>query len=1770
MAKRAFAWILSVIMLFSVIPYVSFRAEAEKMEAAPVSAEGKLAEDMILETVWEVSEDTTLDLDGHRIVLKENGKILVKAGGRLNCKNGSITGAADGAVAVQGSLELTDVTVTGNTGTAIWGSGNARVRLTDVVITGNTGVTAVRMTDDAQLTVSGDTVITANTNAEKTADVVLSGPLQVDELTGGSNITVQLPETKTDASQVIRVSGSQTAIWQAGWVTYMKADGSTTDMGYISDGEGKKFAFGHYHGDQLYTAYNGGSNHAAMKTDAGYFYLTADILRSATSSAHLTLKKDAVQHLCLNGHSFTHRNPAIRLYYLDAGDDLTIEDCTSYYNEKNEFVAGGIYYGGSSESTVKDGSAFQVAAGGKLTLENVKVSGFHNTATNGTPIRVVGTADSSATVSMTGVELSGNTADTGGAMMAVTGAVVTMTDCRITGNTGRVVGGIYTAGDAAVTITDTVVTGNNSKNHGAVSMANPKVSLVLAGATVIADNEGGDLHLQKGEGYAVNVDALTAGAWVGIKLHKDRLAAEQMYFSTVLAEGANPLSYCFSNHDGYAVRKKDGRLILGAEHAHCLHGHENCEEHPVTEFGAWTDATALPTVGCYYLTTDVTLTNRAGLTDTELTLCLNGHTIRVADSYEKGRAFYLRGTAKLTLTDCAETPGKITGAKASAIMCDSGCTDAVIDIYRITVSGNQTAASGAAVVLQGTSTLNLHSGMLCDNAAGESGGAVYATQNATVNLLGGSITGNTAGNLGGGVYIGNNIKKTCLSGDITVTDNKAKDAANNLYLYGDGQFAAEALQEKASVGVSAAKAFRRISTVLTENFSGNFYSDSKSYTVSFRDNALYLDAVEGHSHCFCAAEDSNCAHSLVKFAPWEAVDSLPTEGNYYLTTDVVLTNRAGLTDVTLNLCLNGHTITVADTYAKGRAFYLYGSSKLTITDCNKTPGIITGASESAVVFDSGCEGAELNLYNVQLTGNRSSVAGGAVRVQGNAVFSLYSGKLTDNSVQSKLIVDSSGTPILAENGDQQVEYKLGGGAVAVVGKKGTFNMYGGSITDNRALTCEYKKANGSVAATGGHGGAIYASGNVNIHSGIISGNTAGGNAGGIIISGNDITLTVNGGEISRNKGQAAGGILMQNRSKLVLNGGSISANAATSGGGAYIAATASLEMNGGAITNNAATANGGGIYLYKATGLMNGGSITGNKTNSNGGGAYVSTTSTFTMKGGSVSGNQAKNAGGIQLLRSQGVFSGGTVSQNKARTNGGGIYLSGAQAKLYGTSVVNNTAEGNGGGICTGQATVTENGVKTKYQCQLTLSGSLISGNKAKSGGGVIVQSKTVFDYTGGVIRDNSVTSGGGGIFVSADATLNMSGGTITDNYAPNGGAVYHTDSFGNYTGGTIINCTAKDYSGGLYIRGAKTLVNVKNLKLTGHTSGNRGAAAMVQTNATAIFENCEFFENKTEGNGTVYVNINGHATFLNCKFYDNYVSGTAGALQGAQKCFVTASNCEFTNNTAGTDAGAILCRGNMDLVDCRITGNRAAANGGGVATASCGTKGCGPQEGLRLQNTVIADNIAGANGGGLYLGSGCKVALTEVQITDNNSALEGGALWTTDDLTMHSVTATGNTSGGKGFAVWLNDSQYDGHSYVAGLMKMSGDMIVTDNEGGDLYLGVKTTMTIGHEGLGQNTKVGITLDSGVLTNRLYGEYNYEGGNLVYTVTYGSRSFTEPEYDSAIVKTEQEETKPDAAADTDILLCTGIGVIGLAAIAGVVLVLAKKKKAGKAAENTNK
>ena len=159
---------------------------------------------------------------------------------------------------------------------------------------------------------------------------------------------------------------------------------------------------------------------------------------------------------------------------------------------------------------------------------------------------------------------------------------------------------------------------------------------------------------------------------------------------------------------------------------------------------------------------------------------------------------------------------------------------------------------------------------------------------------------------------------------------------------------------------------------------------------------------------------------------------------------------------------------------------------------------------------------------------------------------------------------------------------------------GTFNMYGGSITGNRAT---------------GDGGGVYKSGSnssFNMYGGSITGNTANSYGGGVYVYGGGFTMsggTIGGTKTGETNTATYGGGGVYAKANFEMTGGSITGNETNRGGGVYVTGKGSFTMSASAdgqnipsITGNNATENGGGVYVVGSSSNfeMTGGSITGN------------------------------------------------------------------------------------------------------------------------------------------------------------------------------------------------------------------------------------------------------------------------------------------------------------------------------------------------------------------------------------------------------------------------------------------------------------------------------------------------------------------------------------------------------------------------------------------------
>ena len=369
---------------------------------------------------------------------------------------------------------------------------------------------------------------------------------------------------------------------------------------------------------------------------------------------------------------------------------------------------------------------------------------------------------------------------------------------------------------------------------------------------------------------------------------------------------------------------------------------------------------------------------------------------------------------------------------------------------------------------------------------------------------------------------------------------------------------------------------------------------------------------------------------------------------------------------------------------------------------------------------------------------------------------------------------------------------------------GTFNMYGGSITGNRAT---------------GDGGGVYKSGSnssFNMYGGSITGNTANSYGGGVYVDGGGFTMsggTIGGTKTGETNTATYGGGGVYAKANFEMTGGSITGNETNRGGGVYVTGKGSFTMSASAdgqnipsITGNNATENGGGVYVvgssstFKMTGGSIGGtnendantadrgggvcvdcgkftmsasadgqnipSITGNNATENGGGVYViGSSSTFEMTGGSITGNNAAYGGGVCVSKNGSFEMSGSscITNNKADSYGGGVNINYASAtfNMKGGSITGNNAYKSdyistfGGGVCVGNGT-------------FTMTDGSITGNNAAYGGGVYTVNE--FKMTGGSITGNNayksdyISTFGGGVCVGSGIFTVSGEVTVTDN----------------------------------------------------------------------------------------------------------------------------------------------------------------------------------------------------------------------------------------------------------------------------------------------------------------------------------------------------------------------------------------------------------------------
>lgn len=1555
-------------------------------------------------------------------------------------------------------------------------------------------------------------------------------------------------------------------------------------------------------GNVTWTAWSSNS----FPTTSGHYYLTKDI----TLSSRITVAAGKDITLCFNGYSITVASGATGSTYING--KLTLSDCTAYY-EGDTYVAGGI-----SGSKSDNGGLFNVRASGMLVLEGGKLTG--NTATaSGGAVSIQG--NTKAVMHMYGGEITGNfakkddgTLRSGAGIVINNGGNLYLHGGKIYDNTGNTNGDIYVVGASSVVV---------------VSGA-PTVGLLKFG-------DGNNKNLQ--------VDGLTEGADITVTTGNTGHTADK-----VIRVAENGKQETWDSRwvtiNGQVISMTAEGFVFGevkppVVHTHCLEGKTDCG-HAQESWTEWTATDSLPTTaGSYFLASDVTLSKAASFT-TEVKLCLNGHSITRAGS----RVLTADAGGTLTITDC-QGSGTIRGGGISMNRGTAEKAGGVVNFYGGTVLENSassgviymqaaqagkpgpvfnlyggeikdcTVTSGGIVLVQGENkgdspcTFNMYGGAIIGCKATTKGAAVYTNGDAAVNLLGGTITGNQ-----GGVSVAAKVK-LFLAGDVKITEN----TGYNLKLQDGVLIQVGQLTGEAAISIQANPgAF----TTACQDMSGYFTSESAYTKVGFVDGALHMVAGGEHTHCYCNNASAHCDHEAIAWMAWEATDSLPASGCYYLLNDVVLKEETSISK-DLTLCLNGKTVTAAKDL---RIFSTVKDSgaKVILSDCAGT-GKLTGGVDKAKETGGGAvfmrTGSSLTIYGGNIENNKSVTAAGAILLAKEAELTIFGGTIANNGP-----VDEN-APIngAAIFGMPQSKITIAGGTIT-----GHTAKYGGAIYLNGKA--ELVITGGTIAGnSASRGGGIYGNADtvITIAGGTVADNTSTTEGGGVYSYGS--ILTMSGGTVTGNKaGTSGGGLRCGSASTVVLEGGLISGNECGTYGGGIYANAGTLEITGQVeITKNTANTAGGGVCFnnnivgrvtggtisgnyapsgggilvqsaqdleVKANVEMSGGVVENNSANSSGGGIYT-IYSVFKLSGGTVSGNSVKKSqgGGILLYKSTSQITGGTIDHNKSPKDGAGLYISGGNATLTGMTITGNESEVSGGGFgATNKATVTMNG-------------GTVTGNKARNAAGVIIQGQSHFTMNGGSVTNNVAEKSGGGVYINNKSFFTLNGGTLQGNRANHGGALYVNKSTADLNGGLMTGNQVVKYAAGAYLH-TSTVTMGKNLVLEkGHADSYSGG--MYATTCVLTINGTTFRDNYSRSGGGGFYVYKTQLTVTDMLVTGNVCDNSCGGVGISQESTVDIRGGRIENNVAtqgggiliqnrsvgsvkeltvrGNEAtmrgGGIMCYGRSEglvFENCRVYENKTATYGGGIYLIS--TNGHTPWCNVTLKDMQVYDNYApemgaglcayqqvkltvqggeyynneaGTEGAGIYTRAGSDVTLYNVKLTGNHAGLTGSALYVGDNILISGLIATGNKADA-GHAVYFPKNMYDGESFTLGYYILEGDILVTDNEGGDVFIDEGTAITITAAGLGKNTRFHVELARGILTNTILGTYDYEGGDLLYTVTYGDRSVTEPEYEAPLTEEAAEEAKPGSG---DLWLYAAIGAVVLVAIGAAMLALKKKKKA---------
>lgn len=1046
------------------------------------------------------------------------------------------------------------------------------------------------------------------------------------------------------------------------------------------------------------------------------------------------------------------------------------------------------------------------------------------------------------------------------------------------------------------------------------------------------------------------------------------------------------------------------------------------------------------TEGYYYLTQDI-VTTETWKPKSNVVLCLNGHSIAANGNFA---VIEIKGANRqFTLCDCnssASTHYFIKSVENNFtrwVPCEENTEN------RISVTGgvitHSVRTSDLGVEVDNNATFTMYGGTICGHEQPHSyyGAGVYV-HDSTFNMYGGAISGNAASWCGGVAALGSTFN---MYGGV-ISDNMVSAGGGGVLL-----------SDKSVMNMSGnARISDNIALAESQASGGGVY--------------IYAD-YEGEGNRLIMSDDAKIS------------------GNKAASGGAVYVGKNGQVTMSGNAQITNNTAT-----ENGGGVYVE----------NSTFKIAGGAPR---VCDNLCQDVQNNVY---------LASGNAIRISKLSKFTGKIGVSTQDTPTENNLVTVAAVAVEAGSGGHLTEEDLD----HICSDKG--NLYpvlvGGNVKLSATEPHRHPVCGAACGDSENHGNQTWigVSNLTEIKSGGYYYLTDNVKLNGTWTCTNDVALCLNGKTITC--AAEADAIKVTKGTKLIITdcqevAGKITHAQYKTGRG--IMSLGTLMLYNGEITNNEIVkGNGAGVHVDGGEFYMYNGSISNNKVSDsgNGGGVYAIDSTNFVISGGSIDSNHAPSSGGGIYYESKinksvnFTISGGNIVRNSAVTgNGGGICLKSALGNMKftmsGGRISNNVAYKNGGGVY-----ISEN-----YYGKFTVSGAAQITDNAKDNNVYLPSRKTIFigakglDSSAkiGVTMEQQLAEGEQVAIAkgtSDDYTL-----TADDLNAFNSDTGYHKyalDNAVNFSNGELhvhglcgtANCTeSKNHKNVLWtaIRTEEDLRNItggssssdrryyyltNDIKLNGTSWHPTGDIALClngySITANGDFDTITVGEGKAPKDSLTLCDCNGSG---NNKGEITHADGTKG-----RGVYVTTFGWFYqyggniTGNSTSDNGGGVYLDGSFFyMYGGRITDN-SANNGGGVAGRVKDKVDGGHVVGsLLMLGGTIAGNKATTNGGGVAMD--CTFEMRGGSITNNEAGDNGGGVAVIAAYTAQwsGGSVTGNTAQNNGGGVYVDSN--------AKAMKVGGDVNITGNTNGNVYLPAGKTIVYNVKNLTDGANIGVTLE---------------------------------------------------------------------------------------------